>query len=960
MSAALEPVQMATMVEFGPYRLDLAEERVWKGAKQLAVRRKPFAILRYLVGNPRRLVTHEELLQHVWSGTTVSESAVRTHLHELRQLLGEGVIETVIGRGYRFTADLVQATAAVAPAAHAPGLAIVGREQELAVLRGALERASSGHRQLCFVTGDPGIGKTTLVDAFLDEVERAGAVHARGQCIEQHGAPEAYLAVIEMLVALCARGGESTIGALVRYAPTFLQQVPHLCPANQLAEITQRAGAGSDSRLARELIEAIEAIASQTTIVVVLEDLQWSDLATIDLLALLGQRRERAKLLVIATSRHAETQTIGHPLHQLLRPLILRSGARAVSLERFSSEAVRALVDARFPPHEFPASFVDTIEHVTAGSPLFVTSLLDDLAMRGMLVERDGAWRLAVATEELAAYRPDSIKQLIDIQLDRLTPPEQRVLEAASAVGIEPATVLIAAALELPEEAIDEVCDGLARRSLFLRRAPVDELPDGTLLTRYGVIHGLVQEVCLARCAVTRRQRWHRLIAERLEGLYGERAGEVAHVLARHFDEGRVPARAIHYYILAAERAARRFAGPDTLVLFKRAQQLVMKTPADRERDATELRILQGLASTTLRTSPSTDPLAMFDRMIELATELGDTATVCSALINASIRHSTLCNYRRGAELIREAEERARPVQLGEQLANFKDVARVLPMIWCGELAPALAVLDEINARSVPAIDQRLGILGPTDRRVVLYAYDSLLRWLLGFPDRAITSAERALGLARETGDPFALGLAHCNLARTRIVRGDPVDSVREPAEQVLAMPLAFVWHSAARLLVMWSDAHRGPLDDARAEQVVFNYRERARLLPIGSSHYALPALDALRRGGQHARALVLVDEVLAVIRPRGERIFESELVRMRGELLEPTDPAAATTAYREAIVIANELGALSLELRAAVRLAAFDPSALPLVRSLYERYDEGLDTEDLVAARELLATSSP
>src|SRR4051812_44141651 len=95
------------MVAFPPFRLDLEDERLWKGSKLLALRRKPFAILRYLVGHPRRLVTHDELLQHVWAGAVVSESAMRTHLHELRQVLGEGLIETVIGRGYRFVAELV-------------------------------------------------------------------------------------------------------------------------------------------------------------------------------------------------------------------------------------------------------------------------------------------------------------------------------------------------------------------------------------------------------------------------------------------------------------------------------------------------------------------------------------------------------------------------------------------------------------------------------------------------------------------------------------------------------------------------------------------------------------------------------------------------------------------------------------------------------------------------------------
>src|SRR3954464_1077007 len=146
------------MVTFPPFRLDADEGRLWKGKKLLVLRRKPFAILCYLAAHPKKLVSHEELLAEIWRGAVVSDSAMRSHLHELRQVLGEGVIETVIGRGYRFVAELQSA----AVAASAPELAevdplVVGRDEEIAQLRAALERTRGGRRQLCFVIGEPGI-----------------------------------------------------------------------------------------------------------------------------------------------------------------------------------------------------------------------------------------------------------------------------------------------------------------------------------------------------------------------------------------------------------------------------------------------------------------------------------------------------------------------------------------------------------------------------------------------------------------------------------------------------------------------------------------------------------------------------------------------------------------------------------------------------------------------------------
>jgi len=512
------------MLAFPPYRLDLDEERLWKGSKLLTLRRKPFAILRYLATNPRRLVTHEELLRHVWGGAVVSESAVRSHLHDLRQVLGDGVIETVIGRGYRFSAPIaadhgvVSEPMAPRAAAPSPEHLVVGRDGELATLRRALDRAATGHRQICIVSGEPGIGKTTLVEVFLDELEDRGVLAVRGHCVEQFGTPEAYLAMIEVIGKLCrTERGESILGAFMRYAPTLLARVPHLVPDELHAEVSRRAQGGTDARMTRELGEALEVACAQDTLVVVLEDLQWSDIATIDLLALLGQRTERAKLLVIATARRAAVQTSDHPLGRVVRSLLARSGAVHVTLERIDGASVRELVDRRFHGHRFPTKLIDVLTGITEGTPLFLVTFIEDLVRRGMIAERDGSWGLTASVEDIAAHRPDTIKQLIDIQLDRLSEDEQRVLGAASLVGATFSTGPVAAALGMPVEQVDDMCDVFARRVLFLRREASEDSPDGAQHSRYAVTHALVQEVCEERTPTARRQRWHLAIAEYLE-----------------------------------------------------------------------------------------------------------------------------------------------------------------------------------------------------------------------------------------------------------------------------------------------------------------------------------------------------------------------------------------------------------------------------------------------------------
>jgi DNA-binding winged helix-turn-helix (wHTH) protein len=870
---------------FPPFRLDLEVEQLWRGEKRVAVRRKPMAILRYLIAHPRRLVTHDELLREVWGGAAVSESAVRSHLHDLRSILGEGVIETVIGRGYRFTAELGDDdAAAAAPRDPGPGRIVVGREAELALLRAALDRARTGHRQLCFVTGEPGIGKTTLVDAFLDELDDRGEVlAARGACVEQRGTPEPYSPVIELVGQLRRSAhGDEVLAALVRFAPTFLAMVPHLVPDAQLDEIDRRARGGSEARMVRELIEALETFASQRALVVVLEDLQWSDVATLDLLAVLGQRRERARLMVIATSRRAEAQTVAHPLNNVMRSLVARAGAVAVPLDRIEPADVARLVDRRCPDHAFPPGFAGAIDRVTGGTPLFVVTVLDDLVQRGMLEERAGRWHLAASLDDIAAHRPDSLKQLIDIQLDRLAAPEQRVLEAAALIGVELSTDLVAAALEQPVEAIDELCDGLVRRALFLRREASEEWPDGTLQTRYAVAHSLVREVCLDRSSPSRRQRWHRAIAERLEVAYGARTPEIAHVLAAHHDQGQSTARAIHHYELAGAQAAQRFAAHDGIRFYRRARELLGKLPASLERDRQELQILGVISSLCLGISEglTSEPLVLFEQTVALARRLDDAPRLYKGIANLALRHSTLAEHVRAREIGAELVELARRHAIAPALLEFGDMVRAFDAMHHDDLATAQELFERLATSTDASPKPVLRTAGVTAQLAVVLA-------LRGDRDRALLEARRAVALARGIGEPFAIGLTLVALARVQLARRDPIDELRETVDAIRNVPpgiSSWARHDA-HLFEALCRAHTAPLDEPAVRALVATFRDRVAAYPMGATAIAIPVALALQRSGRIAEARAIVDEMLAFAHDRRELAHVPDLSRLRDEL---------------------------------------------------------------------------
>jgi DNA-binding winged helix-turn-helix (wHTH) protein len=172
------------VLSFPPFRLDLDNERLWKDGAELRLRRKPFALLRHFVQHPQKLVTHEEIVEAVWGKVATSESLLRTHLSDLRDALGEGVVETITGRGYRFMPEVRQLKLAASRGdATVDGRVFVGRDNELDSLRAALRSTRDRKRVTVFVTGEAGTGKTTLVDLFLEQAGRRNrlGLFRRGQ-----------------------------------------------------------------------------------------------------------------------------------------------------------------------------------------------------------------------------------------------------------------------------------------------------------------------------------------------------------------------------------------------------------------------------------------------------------------------------------------------------------------------------------------------------------------------------------------------------------------------------------------------------------------------------------------------------------------------------------------------------------------------------------------------------------
>jgi predicted ATPase/DNA-binding winged helix-turn-helix (wHTH) protein len=585
------------MKQFGCFQLDTQNECLLQNGVRLVLTPRPFAVLRYLVENPERLITHDELLTKLWPETYVQPQVLRTYVLELRKLLGDDAenprfIRTVRNRGYWFLAQVEDRTS-YATQAGVPRLGgIVGRKDEFARMNGLLHQVRLGKRQVVFVTGEAGIGKTALIDAFCRHAcsENHTAI-ARGQSVEGFGGKEAYYPVMEALGQLCTQN-EKNVRLLQQKAPSWYAQLASLQPANDspiVARFVNR------ERMLSEICDAIEAMSAENTAVLVFEDLHWADLSTLDLVSALARRRGPAKLLLLASYRPADVSTGHHPLKQLKQDLDTHKLCTEAALRPLEKAAVSEYLIQELKQGTLPQGLASCVHQHSEGNPLFMIAMLEHLIAQGFIRQEAGCWQLRTELAEIDMGVPKALSEMIEMQIDGLDPADQRLLEAASLIGVIFPAWGAAAALSGDLEDIEEQYEQLTRRMNFLHPAGHDELPDGTQSAFYVFAHGLYREVLRCRQSPARRARCHLRVAEKLEKLFAGRESDVARELAMHFEAAGEWVRAAQALCAAAENALRRGAREESVELMEHALRL-LENVSERDRAAAEMKIRDRIA----------------------------------------------------------------------------------------------------------------------------------------------------------------------------------------------------------------------------------------------------------------------------------------------------------------------------------------------------------------------------
>lgn len=552
------------MQYFDSFQLDIADECLWQRGTRIALPPKQFAVLRYLVEHPGRLISHDELLDALWPETYVQPQVLRTYVLELRKILGDDArqprfIQSLPKRGYRFVAPVngnatVPARPAVAEHPPAQNAALAGRTTELNALHAHFNSLAHNKRQIVFLTGQTGIGKTALIDAFcrgLDRVQKI--VIARGQCVQGFAGREAYYPLLEALGELCAPPHD------VRMRPLLADKAPSWLPALDRRPQTEAVSLTQEHSMT-ELCSALEAIAADAPLVLVIEDLHWADGSTLDLIAALAHRRAPAQLMLLASVGPHNSEAMD--LKRTMNDLQVHGLCAQIPLAPLRHEHVESLLRDTLHQDDLPHDLSSVVHETSEGNPLFAIAMVRHLQAQQFLVRQghsgQPSWEARVPLREIEAGIPGELEQMIELEIGHLSPREQRVLEAASLFSVAFPAWAVAAALEDDIAVIEEACDTLARRLSVIKRAGLDELPDGTCSAFYVFAHGLYREVLYQRQTLAVRARSHIRIAEQLRTMFAGCEASVAREIARHFESAGQRASAIATLRNAARVDAQR------------------------------------------------------------------------------------------------------------------------------------------------------------------------------------------------------------------------------------------------------------------------------------------------------------------------------------------------------------------------------------------------------------------
>ncbi len=894
----------------------------------------------------------------------------------------------------------------------------VAREHELAQLDGFLDRALAGQGTVCFVVGEAGSGKTALVTEFARGAQdaRSDLLVAIGNCNAQTGIGDPYLPFREVLALLTgdveaklAQGVITCENAnrlrklvvrsgqiLIDVAPVLINTlVPGAALIGELGKsiatkagwmakleaLTKRQPTGVDiqqSQIFEQYTSFVRRLATDQPLIVVLDDLQWADPASISLLFHLGRRIADSRFLLIGAYRPSDV-ALGrggdrHPLESVLNEFQRYFGDIEINLGGTDAAEGRQFINAYLDaePNRLGQDFREALCQHTEGHPLFTIELLRNMRQRGdLMVDEEGRWMEGPTLDW--ATLPARVEGVIGERLGRLEKGLQEILTVASVEGEEFTAEVVARVQAVDERGLVRRLSGeLDKQHRLLSARGIRRL-DSQRLSLYRFLHSLFHRYLYNGLDEVERAYLHEDVGTVLEALYGDQTEEIAVQLARHFQEAAVTDKAIRYLLQAGRRAVRLSAHEEAMGHLTRGLELLRNLPdtLERAQQELELQITLGPALIANKGYATPEVEQTYARARELCRQMGETPGIIPVLQGLLAFYRVRADFQTARELAEQFLSLAQTPEYSAFLVDAHEEMGVT-LFQVGELGPSRAHLEQAIAIYDPQQPRSAATVPGHVPAVLCLSHLAWALWLLGHPDQALKRSQEALILAEELSHPFSIVFA-LNFAAVLHRFRHERQAAKERSEAVIALSTEHgfpFWIAGATILQGWALAMEGETEEGIAQMRQGLAAWQATGAEVGVPHYLAMLAEAYGHAGQAEEGLSALAEALASVDNTGQRSWEAELYRLKGELLLMQGAAEAEaeacfrnaeSCFQHAIEVARWQEAKSWELRATVSLCRLwrkqgrREEARQMLAEIYGWFTEGFDTPDLKEAKALL-----
>ena len=862
---------------------------------------------------------------------------------------------------------------------------LVGREQELALLDQCWREAQAGHGGLVLISGEAGVGKTRLVEAFADRLRWQGVRVLWGRSYEFERALP-YQPVAEALrTALPALTSDQletvpawAMAEVGRLVPEVLER-PVL--SGDHPERDRQAGRppGPEARAAGDLDQEqarlfagvtrlLAELSSRRGGLLVLEDLHWASESTLQLLHYLVCHLADQPVMMVGTFR-PEAVGLQHPLLALRRRLAREGLARPLRLSRLSREGVETMIVEMSGADEAVLPLAGRLYEETEGNLFFLMEIVKALFETDLIRLEEGAWHgdfARISEEELPL--PASVSEAVRARVQRLEEKAQEAMRLAAVLGRAFDFEVLNAVWDRGEEATLEALDDLLRQRL------IDESTDEADAD-YAFTHHKIQEVVYEELPRRWRQHLHGQVGAAMEALLGDDVGARAGELAYHFEQAclmdqSLSGRAVTFLRQAGQQAVRGSAHQEAIAYYRRGLSILRSLPetAERVRQEIELQIALAGPTTTVHGYGAPESRRVYDRARDLCQKLGEAPELFTALAGLSRHYSVSGDLETGLAL---AEQLLAIAERSADTALLLEACRLMGGVTfsLGRLREARAFVEQGVALYDLAEHEYHAYRFGHDPAVTCLSCLSLILWLLGYPEQAEKQRQALDSLTQSMSHPSSLAYAHAWLALLARAHRD-AQAARDHAEAAIRLGELHglpMWTAMATALRGWALTQQGQAAEglAQLEEGANLWRARGfqHLLP----HFLSPQVETCLETGRLKKAAAALSEARAIVQSGTDRYWEAELDRLEGEVLRAQrgDPKGVEACFRRAIEVAGQQEARMLELRATVSLARLwlsqekRQAARRVLARVYDRFDEGFDSYDLRAAYTMLRSLS-